>query len=488
MNIETSKIKKTQDVQAQNKQTSKQNNEESSVKFADELKNVAKIEETNKKDSSENTNNNNENNDINNGIKNDRTQENKDTIMEFSNNFSKIPDTSTKKDNANNISINETLNKQLEPNNETNPNEILNKPQGFIEETEPNKTLNNQMELNNKTKSNELLNKPQELHNKISLEDLNKNKEVKEELTIIDTKPKKKNLFEKSNLETETKSQTVNLDSALDSMNAILKEFNQSDDKNIDKIKEKESLADKNNMINNDFNIQENKDLMPQMNLNMNFSGDGQPFSSFMNDEKDQKKNNNRILGTNAQDLAEEAAILSTMSENIAIANKNQLVNETKIVVSNEGVKKVDTKTNIKIEDIVKYDSIIMNQADVEVFANIVEKGEIDVRELTTKGVEKSVQISKTLADLLAKAMNDNQPIRINFDNNISVIIRISREGKLTADFLPSSQVAEAYLKENLPLLRQRFDDNNIDYDSLNQRERKEQNRENNKKKGRNNE
>ena len=403
MNIETSKIKKNQDVQVQNKQTSKQNNEESSVKFTDELKNVAKNEETNKKDLPEHINN-----------------------------------------------IN----------------------------------------------SNEIFNKPQELHNRINIEHLSQNKEVKEELIIRDNKPNKKDLFEKSNLETETKiemeieteKQTLNLDSALDSMNAILKEFNQSDDKNIDKIKEKESLADKNNMINNDFNIQENKDLMPQMNPNMNFSGDGQPFSSFMNDEKDQKKNNNRILGTNAQDLAEEAAILSTMSENIAIANKNQLVNETKIVVSNEGVKKVDTKTNIKIEDIVKYDSIIMNQADVEVFANIVEKGEIDVKDLTTKGVEKSVQISKTLADLLAKAMNDNQPIRINFDNNISVIIRISREGKLTADFLPSSQVAEAYLKENLPLLRQRFDDNNIDYDSLNQRERKEQNRENNKKKGRNNE
>ena len=145
-------------------------------------------------------------------------------------------------------------------------------------------------------------------------------------------------------------------------------------------------------------------------------------------------------------------------------------------------------KTNIKIEDIVKYDSIIMNQADVEVFANIVEKGEIDVKDLTTKGVEKSVQISKTLADLLAKAMNDNQPIRINFDNNISVIIRISREGKIRADFLPSSQVAEAYLKENLPLLRQKFEDNNIDYESLNQRERKENPKDNNRKKGQKNE
>ena len=46
----------------------------------------------------------------------------------------------------------------------------------------------------------------------------------------------------------------------------------------------------------------------------------------------------------------------------------------------------------------------------------------------------------------------------------------------------------EAYLKENLPLLRQKFDDNNIEYDSLNQRERRHSDKENNKKKDRNNE
>ena len=79
--------------------------------------------------------------------------------------------------------------------------------------------------------------------------------------------------------------------------------------------------------------------------------------------------------------------------------------------------------------------------------------------------------------------------MRIDFDNNISVIIKISRDGKITADFLPSSQIAEAYLKENLPILRQRFDENNIEYDSLNQRERREHQKENNnKKKDRSNE
>ena len=80
--------------------------------------------------------------------------------------------------------------------------------------------------------------------------------------------------------------------------------------------------------------------------------------------------------------------------------------------------------------------------------------------------------------------MEDHKPVRIDFDNNISVIIKIDRAGKISADFLPSSQVAEAYLKENLPLLKQRFDDNNIDYNELNQRQRKQDNQED-KKKGR---
>lgn len=78
--------------------------------------------------------------------------------------------------------------------------------------------------------------------------------------------------------------------------------------------------------------------------------------------------------------------------------------------------------------------------------------------------------------------MKDNQPVRIDFDNNISVIIKIGRDGKISADFLPSSQVAEAYLKENLPLLKQRFDESNIEYDELNHRQQKQDEKENQKK------
>ena len=206
------------------------------------------------------------------------------------------------------------------------------------------------------------------------------------------------------------------------------------------------------------------------------------------NENEKQGKASNQILGTTLEDIAEEKAILSTMEENIAIANKNQMLKDSKVVINEEGIKRVDTTSGIKIETIVKYDTVVLTEADADLFVNLVEKGEVDLNQLTSKTAERFTQVSKSLANLIATAMEKNQPVRIEFDNNISVIIKISREGKISADFLPSSQVAEAYLKENLPLLRQRFNDNNIEYDSLNQRERKDQSKEHNKKKERNNE
>lgn len=256
--------------------------------------------------------------------------------------------------------------------------------------------------------------------------------------------------------------------------------LNQSEEKIPVILKKKLLPDDKNIVINNDFNIQPDKDKLPlmDMNMNMNFSGDGQPFAAFINKTE---KTPDEILKSTATELAEEAAILSTMSENFAMANKNRI--ET--VTNEEGIKKVDSKTGIKVETVIKYDSIIMNQADVEVFANLVENKEIDMNNLAPQALEKSVKVSKTLADMLVKAKENNQPLRIDFDNNISVIIRISRDGKISADFLPSSQVAEAYLKENLPILKQRFDENNIEYDELNHRENRNKNKDNNRKEGR---
>ena len=203
------------------------------------------------------------------------------------------------------------------------------------------------------------------------------------------------------------------------------------------------------------------------------------------------------------------------MAENVAIANKNNIAKakpvekapevqktsplaeifdetvepEVKTVTREDGIKKVDVKSGVTVENVVKFDNVIMNEADVEVFVNLVQNGQVDMSNLAPEAAQKSVQVSKSLADMLAKAMDSQQPVRIDFDNDISVIIRISRDGKVSAEFLPSSQIAEAYLKENLPLLRQKFDDNNIKYDDLSQRNQRDREKENNnRKKGRNDE
>ena len=310
--------------------------------------------------------------------------------------------------------------------------------------------------------------------------EVNANEKSKEEITNkVDNKDREngdKNLEETPILMDDI------MDGLEDVFVAMNNKFNQPDDN----IKDVENSADKNIknegdvLINNDVNIQEPKDLAFQMNANMNFNSDGQPFANFMNNQNDQK------LSSSAKDLAEEKAILSTMSENIAMANKNRVLNEqetqnqskVKTVSNSEGVKKVDKKTNVTVETVVKYDNIVMNEGDVDFFAKIVENGQADMKQATAK----SSKVSKTLADMLAKSMKDNQPVRIDFDNNISVIIKVGRDGKISADFLPSSQVAEAYLKENLPLLRQKFEDNNIEYDELNHREQKQDEKERQKK------
>lgn len=276
-----------------------------------------------------------------------------------------------------------------------------------------------------------------------------------------------------------------NVDDAIGGLEGAVAEINdklnQTDESAEADLKSDEDSADKaikyegNDLINNDMNVQELKDALAfQMNASMNFNSDGQPFSEFMNNQ------NNKELKFNANDVAEEKAILSSMEENIAIANKNRALSEskTKTISNNEGIKKVDKNTNVLVETVVKFDDIAMSKSDVDFFANLVENNQAEV---TSQNV-KSAHVSKTLADMLAKSMKDNQPIRIDFDNNISVIIKVGKDGKISADFLPSSQIAETYLKENLPILRQKFDDNNIEYDSLNQRRQKQEEKDNQKK------
>ena len=303
---------------------------------------------------------------------------------------------------------------------------------------------------------------------KQELSDLEETKAVSSQEEVQEVQEVQEETPEESDLTVKD----ISVENAMNGLEKTVQEINtskipQADDKTDLELKLEGFITDRtnntevNNLINNEINIPES--LIPHMEANMNFNSNGQPFSDFMNEQGNNK------LSVSEKDLQEERAILSTMEENIAMVNKAQIAvqNTEKAIIE-------------------PFNNIIMNKADVDFFVDLVKNNEIDMS--TVKNPEKVTQISKTLADLLAKAMNENKPVRIDFDNDISVIIRISKDGKISADFLPSSQVAEAYLKENLPLLKQRFDENNIEYNELNQRKQQKQNEKDNRKKGRENE
>ena len=320
--------------------------------------------------------------------------------------------------------------------------------------------------------------KPEENNEKNNLDHYNEyNKQDEKDIFELNTSDNIKEKVEIINITDKNTTEPKPFEDNLSDISELTSEPHSNKINDIKKKNEKEG----NTLINNEMNIPEpNETLKFQMNASMNFSNEDKPFANFIN-QKDGKK-----LNSSTKDLAEEEAILSTMNENIAMANKNQILAEkelqsdskVKTVVNSQGIKKVDKRTNVTVDTIVKYDTVVMNKDDVDFFAKLVENGQAEMPQAT----QKSSHISKTLADMLAKSMKDNQPVRIDFDNNISVIIKISRDGKISADFLPSSQIAEAYLKENLPLLKQKFDDNNIEYDELNHREQKQNEKENRKK------
>ena len=459
---------------------------------------------------------------------------NKENEVKFSDELNKVAKQEEKKDIK---EANET--EVLETTKETQKDEKITNKKNSQETQDKQKELINNDEVSNDINISETQDKQKELINNDEISnDINISEtqgiikkeqqllHVTEEACVTNNKnatdPEIKTNKDISNNSPEDEPK---IKDAIGGLQETFKEFDklsQKNEKNNILLKDKtlsvdEKKKEENELIDNNINIPEKPEQqLPQMNANMNFNSNGQPFSAFV--ENTNNDENSQLSATEA-DLAEESAILSTMSENMAIAQKNMLLNKTnkqevqpaqqekqvqpinaleqavqveeqadsapktKTVTNEQGIKKVDVKTNVTTETIVKFDEVAMNKNDVEFFANLVENGSVDMN--SVQNAQKSSQVSKTLADMIAKSMQDNQPIRINFDNDISVIIKVGKNGKISADFLPSSQVAEAYLKENLPILKQRFDDNNIDYEELNHRKQEQQDDRNNRKKGR---
>ncbi len=123
--------------------------------------------------------------------------------------------------------------------------------------------------------------------------------------------------------------------------------------------------------------------------------------------------------------------------------------------------------------------SLFLSESDANFFLNLTKNNDVSVANITTQAqtmlnngaefaeVKQNVQISQTLLDAISKARENNQPLRIDFDQNISVILRINKEGVVSANFIPGDKAVEQYLRNNISNLKATFDEQDLPYSDL---------------------
>ena len=192
----------------------------------------------------------------------------------------------------------------------------------------------------------------------------------------------------------------------------------------------------------------------------------------------------------NVQMLPEDAQMLSSV--NVPFSELVAQSSQTSSVA-------IDYLSSMPVD--YNYDSILMSLEDAKFFVNLTQEGQFSV-ETTQAGefknlmqmqvaqtsvTQKTVEVTNQLTSLIEKAQKTNKPVRITFDNNVSVILKIDKNGKVSAEFIPGSIEVENYLRNNISALRQKFDEQNLPYNDLFYRQNNgKQNKNRQKEKGEN--
>lgn len=214
-----------------------------------------------------------------------------------------------------------------------------------------------------------------------------------------------------------------------------------------------------------------------------------------INNEKEQKNINNK----NAKEI-ENNKISDSMNE---LSTQLETLN---------GIKNnFNSKTHsfeLKTEDKNDYcKTIKMDNNDIKFFVNLVDNQQMSAQnvqlnninnsnntinsfnEIKTQTTQETVQISATLLDAINESAKTNKPFRIDFGNDVAVIMKVNKDGNLSANFIPGSAAVENYLRNNIESLKQSFNDQNLSYDELSYSKQRNQNQnqnQNNQKENKN--
>ena len=214
---------------------------------------------------------------------------------------------------------------------------------------------------------------------------------------------------------------------------------------------------------------------------------------------KTEVKNDNKLQANKKENDIMQASLEFNQ---IALNNANNLL-------SNDIAQVIET--NLNTENLAKTkiwslnfgeaskSALKMNETDAEFFINLTQNNEVSIDAITTqaqnlinngadiKEISKNFKVSQTLLNALNESRQNNQPIRIDFDQNISVILRVGKDGAISANFIPGDKAVEQYLRNNIDSLKNAFDEQDLDYAELtysnSSKEQNQRRREENKEK-----
>ena len=131
--------------------------------------------------------------------------------------------------------------------------------------------------------------------------------------------------------------------------------------------------------------------------------------------------------------------------------------------------------TKIGINDAIFFVNLL-NRDDLVNYS--VENNSLSISDVNSK----KINATTSLLNMLQTSFDSKKPIRLDFDNDITVILKLDREGKIQAHFIPGTSEVETYLKNNISCLKQNFDEEEISYSYLGYSKNKNSKENNDKK------
>ncbi len=201
-------------------------------------------------------------------------------------------------------------------------------------------------------------------------------------------------------------------------------------------------------------------------------------------DEKSSKKFELNSEAKNATDpLSALTETINTLKSNVDLKTNS---------ITSKSTFKIEEKCSSEI-------TLKMDDKDVSFFLNLVQSDQMtaqivqttgaaantsnQITEIKTQATQQPVQVSAVLLDALSQSSQTGKSVRIDFDDNIAVVMKLDKNGVISANFIPGDTAVENYLRNNISILQQSFNDKNIAYNELTYSKQQKQQQEQQKNK-----